>query len=48
MNTEWMSYEDLLDRGNKARIRGNEELAKALFERAKEAKVHLKKTKGWE
>ncbi|WP_320667043.1 hypothetical protein [Prochlorococcus sp. MIT 1307] len=45
MNTEWMSYADLLDRGKKARIRGNEELAKALFERAKEEKNNINKTK---
>ena len=43
-----MSYEDLIDRGEKARIRGNEELAKALFERAKEERVNINKTKDGE
>ena len=31
-----MSYEELMERGLEAQLRGNEELAKALFERAKD------------
>ena len=38
MNSEEMSYERLLDRANKARDRGNEQLAKALLMRAMDKK----------
>ena len=34
MNCDPMSYEELLERGVDAQLRGNEELAKALFTRA--------------
>ncbi len=39
MNTERMSYEELLQRGVEAQLRGNEELAKALFARAMDLDV---------
>ena len=38
MQSQGMSYEELLERGNNARLRGNEELARLLFSRALESK----------
>ncbi len=38
MQSQGMSYEELLERGHHARLRGNEELARLLFSRALESK----------
>ena len=46
MDYEPMSYERLLKRGEEARLRGNEELAKALFARALEVESKDKKDMG--